>query len=66
MEAPVTAARISIIAAGGYFYILATLAAQQFTTMAGLAACAISLPRQLGFTWLVLQWCGAGFTANGH
>jgi hypothetical protein len=27
---------------------------------------ALTLPRQLGFTWLVLQWCGAGFTAYGH
>ena len=34
--------------------------------MAGLTACAIPLPRQLGFTRLVLQWCGAGLTADGH
>jgi hypothetical protein len=27
---------------------------------------AIPLPRQLGLTWLVLQRCGAGFTADGH
>jgi hypothetical protein len=36
MEAPVTAARISIIAAGGYFCILATLAATQLLAMAWL------------------------------
>jgi hypothetical protein len=34
--------------------------------MAGLAAGAIALPRQLGFTRLVVQWCSAGFTADGH
>jgi hypothetical protein len=34
--------------------------------MAGLAASAIPLPRQLGLTWQVLQWCGAGLTADGH
>jgi hypothetical protein len=27
---------------------------------------AITLPRQLRFTRLVLQCCGAGFTADGH
>jgi hypothetical protein len=31
-----------------------------------LAPSAISLPRQLGFTWLVLQWCGAGFGLYDH
>jgi hypothetical protein len=31
-----------------------------------LTACAIALPRQLGLTRLVLQWCGAGLTADGH
>jgi hypothetical protein len=45
MEAPVTAARISIIAAGGYFYILATLAAHELPAVAWLATSAISLPR---------------------
>ena len=34
MEAPVTAARISIIAAVGYFCILATLAATKLPTVA--------------------------------
>ena len=34
--------------------------------MGRLAPSAISLPRQLGFPRLVLQWCGAGFTADGH
>jgi hypothetical protein len=34
--------------------------------MGRLAPSAISLPRQLGFTRLVLQWCGAGLTADGH
>jgi hypothetical protein len=24
------------------------------------------LPGELGFTRLVLQWCGAGFAADGH
>jgi hypothetical protein len=27
---------------------------------------ALTLPRQLGFTWQVLQRCGAGLTADGH
>ena len=65
-DAPATAAKISIIAAGGYLCILATLAATELPAMAGLTACAITLPRQLGFTRLVLQWCGASFTADGH
>jgi hypothetical protein len=26
----------------------------------------LALPRQLGLPRLVLQWCGAGFTADGH
>jgi hypothetical protein len=34
--------------------------------MAGLAACAIALPRQLGLTRLVLQWCGAGLGFYDH
>jgi hypothetical protein len=34
--------------------------------MAGLAMSAISLPRQLWLPRLVLQWCGAGLTADGH
>ena len=34
--------------------------------MAWLAPSAIPLPRQLWLTWQVLQWCGAGFTADGH
>jgi hypothetical protein len=35
--------------------------------MAGLAPSAISLPRQLGLPWQVLQWCGAdlGFYDHG-
>jgi hypothetical protein len=45
---------------------LLTLAAHELPAMAGLTACAISLPRQLGFPRLVLQRCGAGFTADGH
>jgi hypothetical protein len=65
-DAPATAAKISIIAAGGYFYILATLPTHELPAMGRLAPSAITLPRQLGFTWLVLQWCGAGLTANGH
>jgi hypothetical protein len=34
--------------------------------MGRLAPSAVSLPRQPGLTWLVLQWCGAGLTADGH
>ena len=34
--------------------------------MAGLAAGAIALPSQLGFTWLVLQCCGAGLRFYDH
>jgi hypothetical protein len=26
----------------------------------------LALPRQLGFTWLVLQCCGAGFGLYDH
>ena len=65
-DAPATAAKISIIAAGGYFCILATLPTHELPAMAGLTACAIPLPRQLWLTWQVLQRCGAGFTADGH
>jgi hypothetical protein len=42
------------------------LAATKLPAMAGLTAGAIALPGSLGFTRLVLQWCGAGFTANYH
>jgi hypothetical protein len=59
-DAPATAARISIIAAGGYLCILATLPTTELPAMGRLAPSAISLPSQLGFTWLVLQRCGAG------
>jgi hypothetical protein len=65
-DAPATAAKISIIAAGGYFCILATLAATELPAMGRLTAGAISLPSQLGFTRLVLQCCGAGFAAYCH
>jgi hypothetical protein len=34
--------------------------------MAGLAAGAIALPRQLWLTRLVLQCCGAGFSFYDH
>ena len=27
---------------------------------------ALTLPRQLGLTWQVLQWCGAGFGFYDH
>jgi hypothetical protein len=37
-----------------------------FLPWEGLLRSAIPLPRQLGLTWQVLQWCGAGFTAYGH
>ena len=53
-DAPATAAKISIIAAGGYFCILATLAAHKLPAMGRLTACAIALPGQLRFTRLVL------------
>jgi hypothetical protein len=55
MEAPVTAAKISIITAVGYLCILATLPAHELPAMARLATSAISLPRQLWLPRLVLQ-----------
>ena len=66
MEAPVTAARISIIAAGGYFYILTTLTATEFPAMAWLTAGAITLPGEFRLTRLVLQCCGAGLRFYDH
>jgi hypothetical protein len=54
-DAPATAAKISIIAAGGYFYILATLPTHELPAMARLATSAIALPSSFGFTRLVLQ-----------
>ena len=54
-DAPATAARISIIAAGGYFYILATLAATELSAVGRLTAGAITLPGEFRLTRLVLQ-----------
>jgi hypothetical protein len=62
MDAPAIAATTSIMVS---FYLL-TLAATKLPAMGRLAPSAISLPRQLGLPWQVLQWCGAGLTANGH
>jgi hypothetical protein len=54
-DAPATAAKISIIAAGGYFYILATLAATELSAVGRLTAGAITLPGEFRLTRLVLQ-----------
>ena len=66
MEAPVTAARISIIAAGGYFYILATLPTHELSAVGRLTAGAITLPGEFRLTRLVLQCCGAGLRFYDH
>ena len=45
---------------------LLTLATQQLPAVVPQRPLSIPLPRQLGFTWLVLQWCGAGFGFYCH
>jgi hypothetical protein len=56
MEAPVTAARISIIAAGGYFYILATWPRLSFLPWEGLLLAPFPCLVSLGLP----GWCCSG------